>query len=80
MSKTALSVARGNGKSTLVAAIAVQALLGALQARRADVICVASSFQQARIVFDHILAFLGEAAGDRDTYQVADTNNKAQIK
>lgn len=57
--RVALSVARGNGKTTLVAAIAAAALIGPLAQRRGDTVIVASSLDQARIAFDHAIAFLG---------------------
>ena len=57
--KTAgLSVARGNGKTTLLAAIAAASVVGSLAMPRADCVVVAASFQQARILFEHTLAFL----------------------
>ena len=56
----ALSVGRGNGKTTLTAGIACASLDGPLVRPRAETVIVASSFQQARIGFAHVLAFLGE--------------------
>ena len=55
-----LSVARGNGKSGLVAAIASAVVdpRGTLHRRRAEVIVVASSHQQARVVFSDVLEFI----------------------
>ena len=47
----ALSVGRGNGKSTLVAGIAAAALDGPLAVPRGETIIVASSFAQACIAF-----------------------------
>ena len=58
----ALSVARGNGKSGLVAGVATAVVdpEGPLWSPRGEVVCVASSFQQSRIVFEDVLAFLRE--------------------
>ena len=54
----ALSVARGNGKTTLVAGLACAALDGPLHQPRAETVIVASSFTQAGIAFEHVLAFM----------------------
>ena len=55
---SALSIGRGNGKSALVAGIASAVVVpGApLHGRRREVICVASSFQQARVIFEDVLS------------------------
>ena len=79
----ALSVARGNGKSTLVAAIACAVVDGPLRQPRAEVVCVASSFAQGKIIFEHVRAFL-EALGhdltDRKRWRVQDSQNVATIE
>ena len=54
----ALSMARGNGKSTFLAAVICAALAGPLRQPRGEVLLVASSFGQARIVFEHVTAFM----------------------
>ena len=58
ISDACLSVARGNGKTTLFAAIAACALAGPLMRPRGQTIVVASSFDQAKILFDHTRHFL----------------------
>ena len=58
VSTAALSVARGNGKSTLLGAVAAATVDGPLVQRRAETVVVASSFSQSRIIFEHVLAFL----------------------
>ena len=78
-----LSIARGNGKSTLVAAIACAVVDGPLRQPRAEVVCVASSFAQGRIIFEHVLAFLeaaGRDLGDRATWRVQDSGNVATVE
>ena len=76
----AFSVARGNGKSTFVAGVACAFVDGPLRQPRAEVLAVASSFLQARVVFDHALAFLGgDRLADRETWRVWDTQNAARI-
>lgn len=79
--EAALSVGRGNGKSGLVAAIGCAALNGPLARPRGEVICVASSFTQARILFEDCLAFL-RAKIDRypNQWRVQDSSNIASIE
>ena len=55
---SALTVARGNGKTALCAAIGAAALDGPLAQRRGQVIVAAASLNQARILNDHVRAFL----------------------
>ena len=77
----ALSVARGAGKTTLAAALALAALAGPLARRRGEVVLVASSFEQAKIGFGHVLAFMAgalEAAPAR--WRVQDSANRASIE
>ena len=79
----ALSIARGAGKSTLTGAIATACVAGPLAMPRAEVVCVASSFAQGRIVFEHVLAFLQELGHDlnaRKTWRVQDSANVATVE
>ena len=78
---SALSIGRGNGKTSLVAAIATAAVGGPLAQPRAETLLVASSFSQARIGFDHVLAFLGPQieAAPRD-WSVQDNSQRASIR
>ena len=55
----ALTCARGNGKSTFIGAICAAAVDGPLAESRADTLLVASSRGQAKLTFEHTLAFLG---------------------
>lgn len=59
-SKVGLSMARGNGKSFIASALACSALVptGALFQERGEIVAVASSMGQARIVFSHVVHFL----------------------
>ena len=52
----ALSLGRGNGKSAFVAALAAAVVCpGApLHGVKREVVCVASSFQQARVIFEDV--------------------------
>ena len=77
----ALTIARGNGKTTLVAGIATAYLDGPMVARRGEVTIVASSFDQSRIAFEHVLAFMGErTAADPKRWRVQDSANRALIE
>lgn len=79
--EAALSVGRGNGKTTLCAAIATAALLGPLRRPRGEVVIVASSFGQARIAFEHVRAFVGPAlARGRTRFRVQDSAQTAAIE
>ena len=62
---SALSVARGNGKTVLTAGIACAALDGPLLVPRGETVIVASSFAQACIAFSHVEHFLGSKLRDR---------------
>ena len=76
----ALSVARGNGKSTYLAGIACAALDGPIAVERGEVVIVASAFAQARIIFDHIVAFLQDKiAANPEDWSVQDSANVAKI-
>ena len=77
--ESALTVARGNGKTTLCAAIAAACLDGPLVQRRAEVVVCASSFDQGKLAFDHVLAFL-DVHADRSKWRVWDSSNVAQLK
>ena len=79
----ALSISRGNGKTTLIAGVAAAAIDGPLRQSRAETICVASSFAQARIVFEHVKAFLeakGRNLSARKVWRVQDSANVATIE
>ena len=77
----ALSVARGNGKSTFTAGIACATLDGPLVQPHAETVAVASSFEQARIIFRHCLAFLEPTiALDRQRWKIWDSAQLARIE
>ena len=76
----ALSVGRGNGKTTLLAGIACATLDGPLAMARGETVIVASSFEQARISFEHILAFMGDKLRDKRRWKVWDTCQQARIE
>ena len=65
---------RGNGKSALVAAVAAAVVdpVGPLHGNRREVIVVASSFAQSRIIFEDVLSFLRSPHQDRPGYDLSD--------
>ena len=81
---SALTVGRGNGKSALVAGIAAAMVdsSGPLHGRRREVVCVAASFDQSRIIFEDVLAFLGNRydLGDRSAWRKQDSANRATLE
>ena len=58
-----LSIARGNGKTALLSGIACATLDGPLAVSRGETVIVASSFEQARIAFEHVIAFMATSSG-----------------
>lgn len=81
---SALSVARGNGKSALCAAIAVAVVdpCGPLTGSRREVVVVASSFAQGRIIFEDALHFLRQRhdLADKKQWRIQDSANAATIE
>ena len=80
VSTAALSVARANGKTTLVAGLAAATLAGPLRVPRGETVIVASSFDQARIAFEHVRAFMGAQLEDKSRFRVWDTAQQARIE
>ena len=79
--EAALSIARGNGKTTLAAALAACALAGPLANVRAQTIIVASSFTQAKIAFQHVVWFLRPVfEADRRRWHLIDNSHEARIE
>ena len=81
----ALSIGRGNGKSAFVAALATAVVVpgGPLSGTRREVICVASSFSQSRVIFEDVLAYargLGHDLGDRSLWRRQDSANSATLE
>ena len=76
----ALSVARGNGKTTFLAGLGAAGVIGPLEERNAEVTLIASSFDQARIAFGHAKSFI-EQVTDLNTreWRVTDNDQRAQI-
>ena len=66
----ALSVARGNGKTALLSGIAAATLDGPLAVPRGETVIVASSFEQSRIGFEHVIAFMGDKLDDKGRWKI----------
>ena len=83
-----LSVGRGNGKSALCAGIACAVVdpAGPLHGRRREVVCVAKSFEQARVIYEDVLNFLelkyhaSGGLGERRYWRKQDSANRAQLE
>lgn len=80
---SALTVGRGNGESALVAGIAAAVVdpVGPSHGRRREVVCVAASFDQSRIIIEDVLALLRERhdLDDRATWRKQDSANRATL-
>ena len=76
----ALSVARGNGKTALLSGIACATLDGPLMVPRGETVIVASSFEQSRIAFEHVVAFMGAKLADKSRWKIWDTAQQARIE
>ena len=77
----AVSMGRGNGKSTFIAGIALGAVVGPLQQPMAEIVVVASSFAQAKIVFKHVLHFAKPwTSPGKDVFRITDSQNSATFE
>ena len=80
----ALTVARGNGKSALLAAVACAVLdpEGPLHGPRREVVCCASSFAQGRIIFEDVVALMRARHGalPRQVWRWQDSQNAAMLE
>ena len=80
----AMALARANGKSCLVAGIAAAVTdpTGPLHGNRRECVCVASSFEQSRIIFEDVLSFLRPRhdLGNRQMWRLQDSANRALIE
>ena len=80
----ALSVARGNGKSALVGGIATAVVdpEGPLHGNRRECVCVASSFDQSRVIYEDVLSFLRARhdLSDRRRWRIQDSANRATVE
>ena len=73
--------ARGGGKSTFAAAIVCCYFDGPLQQVNSEIVLVASSHQQAGVIFGHVVAFLGrDRLLDRRRYRYVSTHTDHYLK
>ena len=79
--RAGLSLARGGGKSGLASALALDCIrpAGVLHRPGFEVVLIASSFQQARIIFEAVRTSL-ELLGEDDDYRIRDQQNLADIQ
>ena len=75
----ALSIGRGNGKTALLSGIACATLDGPMSRRRGETLIVASTFEQARISFEHVLAFMGPCLSNA-VWRVWDTAQSGRVE
>ena len=78
VAESALTLARGGGKSTLVAGIGCAALDGPLSQAGSEILIVASSHEQGGVIFRHVLRFLAPGI-ERGRFRVQDTVNVSRI-
>ena len=79
VSMAALTIGRGNGKTTFNAALAAAAMAGPLAQPAAEVTLVASSFGQAKIAFAHTRAFLRPwLEREPRRYSIADNSQRGR--
>ena len=76
----ALSVGRGNGKTALLSGIAAATIDGPLAVSRGETVIVAASFEQARIAFEHVTAFMDAKLSDKRRWRVWDSANMARVE
>ena len=83
----ALSVGRGNGKTVLMASIlaATVDVDGPLVQENAEAVLVASSYEQARVAFAHMLRFLQPSidkygTGPRGRFRIEDSTARCRIQ
>ena len=81
----AISMGRGQGKSAFCSALAAAVVVpgGPLHGRRREVVVVASSFLQSRIIYEDVLAYarsLGHDLGDRRVWRRQDSQNMATLE
>ena len=76
-----LTIGRGGGKTTLIAGISTAALNGPIVAPRAEILVIASSFEQGLVCFRHVLAFMRPAMeAEPRRWRVQDSANRAGLE
>ena len=87
VSSSALSIARGNGKSTFLAAVlaATVDVGGPLVTPHSESLLIASSYEQARLTFEHLLRFLAptleaHGVGPRGRYRLENSTSRCRLE
>lgn len=76
----AVTMARGNGKTSFFSALASAAVTGPLVQRGAETVVCASSFEQGLVLYKHTLAMLAPwLEDDPRRYRVNNSTNRANI-
>ena len=78
--EAALSMGRGGGKTAFCAAVLASSLAGPLRQPRGEVLLVASSFGQARIAYEHVLAYMAPWFESKPAdWRIEDSSQRAAI-
>ena len=78
--ESALTMGRGNGKTTLCAALAAACIDGPLMIQRGQVAVIAATLDQGSILFRHLLWLLGDRLNDVMTWRVVDNSQIMKIE
>ena len=78
--ESALTMGRGNGKTTLCAALAAACIDGPLMIQRGQVAVIAASLDQGSILFRHLLWLLGDRLNDVMVWRVVDNSQLMKIE
>lgn len=79
----AISLGRGNGKTSFLGGLGAAAVIGPLAVRRGDWNCIASSHNQASILFEHAVAAIEEKGFnpyDRKTFRLIESSGKTLVQ
>ena len=76
----ALSIARGGGKTTLIASLGAAAVCGPLVQARGETLIVGPSLGTARVAFNHVRHFLREPLRNRRRFRVWDSTQNSLIE
>ena len=80
MGDCALTIARGAGKSSFIAGISGATLDGPLVEENSECVIVAPSLSQSRIIFRHVLRYLGSKLENKKEWRVWDTSQRSEIE
>ena len=79
----AISLARGNGKTSFAGVIGAAGVIGPLALKRGDWNCIASSHNQASILFEHAIAAIQSAGHDpydRKLFRLVESSGKTMVQ